>query len=135
MADGAGLADILTAAGMAVSPQAMAARLEAMRDGGAVLVAVTWGPPSGVVAVHWHRSLFADAPVARITTLFVAGDERRRGIGRLLLKAASRAARAHGCDTMTVTSSDATVRAFCESTGFSPAGAAFERSLRKTVRA
>jgi GNAT superfamily N-acetyltransferase len=98
--------------------------------GGAVLIAVAWGPPSGVVALHWYRDVAAAAPVAVITTLFVTADERRRGIGRLLVKAAAQAARVAGCGALELAGS-AEVSAFCLATGFSEVGPRFARGLRR----
>lgn len=141
-ADAPGLAELLAglwaelraAVDPATQPRALAARLEAMRqERGAVLLALEYGPPSGVIALHWHRTLAADLPVAMIDTLYVAQDARRRGIGRMLLKAGAQAARAAGCGALELlaTPDDDSLRAFCLATGFVPAGARFGRALRK----
>jgi GNAT superfamily N-acetyltransferase len=94
-----------------------------------LLIAMEWGPPSGVVAVHWFASLEHDEPVARITTLMVAPEARRRGIGRLLVKAASQAARVAGCGVLEVVGSE--FGAFCGATGFVADGERFVRGLRR----
>ncbi len=133
-ADALGLSDLLTSAALAVVPRVVAERLEAMRqEPGAVLLALEWGPPSGVVAIGWRRSLLADTPTARITTLLIGADARRRGVGRLLIKAAAQAARAAGCSVLRLEASAdrEDVAAFCLATGFSQAGGVFERALRK----
>ena len=97
-AEAPGLAVLLAAAGQAIEPRELAARLEAIRQGpGTALVALEWGPPSGLVVLHWYRRLEEARPVAQITTLLVGVEERRRGIGRLLVKAAAQAARSAGC--------------------------------------
>jgi aminoglycoside 6'-N-acetyltransferase I len=129
-----GLAELLATAGHAIPARVLAERLDAMRrQPGAVLIASAWGPPSGLVIAHWYRTLTAPQPVARITSLLVGPDERRRGIGRLLLKAASQAARTAGCDTLEllVTPDREDLREFCLATGFSAAGSRFTRALRK----
>ena len=134
--DAPGLGELLTSAGLAVAPRVVAERLEAMRhEPGAILLALEWGPPSGVVVISWGRSLLADTPTARITTLLVGPDARRRGVGRLLLKAASQAARAAGCSALRLeaSSDQADMAGFCLATGFSKAGGVFERGLRKRV--
>ena len=133
-ADAAGLATLFRASGLSIAANDLAERLEALRSGnGTALIAVEWGPPSGLVVLHWYRSLMAAQPVAQITGLLVGPEERRRGIGRLLLKAASQAARTAGCATLELAASpdDDTLRAFCESTGFERAGSLFTRPLRK----
>ena len=116
--------------GQVVPARLMAGRIGAVRSGGgAVLVAMEWGPPSGVVAVHWFGSLAQDEPVAQITTLLVGPDARRRGIGRLLVKAASQAARVAGCGVLEV--AGAGLEEFCGATGFVQDGARFVRGLRR----
>jgi GNAT superfamily N-acetyltransferase len=132
--DAPGLAALFATAGPAPDARALADRIEAFRSGsGVVLLALEWGPPSGAVALHYHPTLEADRPAARITTLFVAPDDRRRGIGRLLLKAAAQAARSAGCDGLHLDAPpDRTdLRAFCLSTGFLEAGTSLVRPLRK----
>ena len=112
----------------------LAARLEDARNGaGTVLIALDWGPPVGLVALHWYASLTAALPVAQIDMLLVGDEDRRRGIGRLLVKAAAQAARVAGCGAivMAVRSDQADVHGFCLATGFVEAGRRFERALRK----
>lgn len=132
--DAPGLAALLAAAGQAVEAHAMAERLVAMRqEAGAVLIAAQWGPPSGLVVLHWYSTLEDPRPTAQITTLLVAVEERRRGIGRLLLKAAAQAARVAGCGTLELltASEETSLRAFCRATGFAETGLRLVRPLRK----
>ena len=116
----------------------MASRLEALaRDpASAVLVATGWnGAVIGVIALSWHPSLTADRPLARITALVVAEEERRNGIGRLLIKAGAQAARAAGCDLLEAASPEGEGAAFLAALGFAPAGANLARPLRKRAEA
>ncbi|MBX9930348.1 MAG: GNAT family N-acetyltransferase [Methylobacterium sp.] len=132
--DAPGLAELLGAAGYVVAGAALAERIEALRHGpSAALVAIEWGPPSGLVVLHWYRGLDADAPVAQITTLLVGSDERRRGIGRLLVKSASQAARMAGCGSLQLLVGPGlpALDAFCAATGFEQAGTFYGRPLRK----
>ncbi len=141
-ADAPGLAALLDMAATARAPgtapastpsAAVAARLTALNEaGGAALVAVEWGPPSGVAVVTWTPTLATDLPVATLGLLLVAPQDRRRGIGRLLLKAASQAARSAGCGTLVAPVADTALRAFCEAAGFSDGGFLYARALRKT---
>lgn len=132
--DADGLVELLANAGHAVGKDRLAQRLTAMLDQpGAVLIADEWGPPSGVIAVHWHAVLTADLKVGTISALLVDPDRRRNGIARLLLKAASQAARSAGCGELmleTPTGAD-DLRAFGLATGFEPTGETFARALRK----
>ena len=132
-AEAPGLAVLLAAAGLAIEPRDLAARLDAIRQGpGTALVALEWGPPSGVVVLHWSRRLEEARPVAQITTLLVGVEERRRGIGRLLVKAAAQAARTAGCGLLELAAAEApALEAFCRATGFAAAGPRFLRPLRK----
>ncbi len=133
-ADAPGLAELLAEAGPVVAGRVLAARLEVLRQGsGTVLIAQEWGPPSGVIALHWYASLLEDRPVAQVTLLLVGQDSRRRGIGRLLVKAASQAARSAGCGALEMALGEAgeAMRGFCAATGFAEAGARFTRSLRR----
>ena len=136
-ADAEGLSDLLAEIGHAVAADRLAERIEALRRGsGAVLVAMEWGPPSGVASVSWRSELLAERPVAVIDTLVVAPDARRRGLGRLLLKAASQAARSAGCAELELRAAlgDASMPGFCEATGFRLVGAVYERPLRKAAK-
>ena len=118
---------------LATDARAMADRLEAVRAHApsAVLVATRYAGLSGMAALHWAPGLLHPRPVAQVTALVVDAGERRRGIGRLLLKAASQAARAARCDLLLVTPAGEGMEAFCRATGFADHGQALERSLRR----
>ena len=134
-ADAPGLCELLSAAGHAVAPRALADRLDAVRQApGTVLLAAEWGPPSGMVVLHWYPTIDADQPTAQITTLLVGPEERRRGIGRLLVKAASQAARVAGCGVLELLAppDQPALQDFCRATGFTEAGTCFVRPLRKS---
>jgi GNAT superfamily N-acetyltransferase len=133
-ADAADLAALLGG-----TPRGMAQRLEAvLRDpASAVLVATGWnGAVIGAIALHWHPALDSDRPVARIGALAVAEAERRNGIGRLLIKAGSQAARAAGCDRLdaAVPDGEGSGAAFLAALGFAPTGADLSRPLRKRAQ-
>ena len=133
-AEAPGLAVLLATAGHFTDPRELAERLAALRhEPATALVAIQWGPPSGLVVLHWYRTLQAARPTAQITTLLVNAEERRQGIGRLLIKAAAQAARLAGCgDLEVLTSSDASaLHEFCRATGFAEVGPRFVRTLRK----
>lgn len=132
--DAPGLIILLAAAGHAADAREVAERLVAMRQtAGTALIAAQWGPPSGLVVLHWYATLEDARPTAQITTLLVSVEERRRGIGRLLLKAAAQAARTAGCGKLELLAAadELPLHAFCRATGFAEAGPRFVRSLRK----
>jgi GNAT superfamily N-acetyltransferase len=134
--DAPGLATLLAEAGHPVEVRALAERLDAIREQpGTALIAAQWGPPSGLVVLHWYPTLDDARPVAQITMLLVGAEDRRRGIGRLLLKAASQAARTAGCGRLELLAPQASpsLQAFCHATGFAAAGSRFVRSLRKAA--
>ena len=129
-----GLAELLATANMTVARDRLASRLNAIQDqAGVLLIADEWGPPSGVIAVHWHSVLTADLKVGWISGLLVDPDRRRNGVARLVLKAASQAARSAGCGELVLHASTepGDLRTFCLATGFSESGEVFTRALRK----
>jgi len=135
-ADAPGLSELFAVAGHVIAARALADRLDAIRQQpGATLIAAAWGPPSGLIVSHWYRSLHVDQPIAQVTTLLVGPDERRRGIGRLLLKSAAQAARVAGCDALEIlaVAHQPYLREFCLATGFVEHGTRFARGLRKKL--
>ncbi len=129
-----GLAELLKTAEVIVPRDRLAARLGAVVDQpGALLIADEWGPPSGLIAVHWHAVLTADLKVGWISALLVDPARRRNGVARVLLKAASQAARSAGCGELVLSSTAEAgdLRAFCLATGFVEAGEVLRRPLRK----
>ena len=134
-AEAPGVSELLASAGHDIPPRVLAERLDAIhRSAGAALIAVEWGPPSGLVVLHWFPTLDADRPTAQIVTLLVGADSRRRGIGRMLLKAASQAARVAGCGALELSAAgtEPSLLSFCHATGFIEDGARFVRPLRKS---
>jgi len=130
--DADGLAELLRTAGEIIPRDRLASRLAVLLDQpGAVLIADEWGPPSGLIVAHWHAVLTADLKVGWISALLVAPERRRNGVGRLLLKAASQAARSAGCGELALTSPCGDLRRFCLATGFVESGEGFTRPLRK----
>jgi aminoglycoside 6'-N-acetyltransferase I len=133
-ADAPGLTELLSASGYPVPSHLLAEQLEALRYGhGTALLALEWGPPSGIVVLHWYPVLEQAAPRAQITMLLVAPEGRRRGVGRQWLKSAAQAARMAGCGAIELLAA-AEARGladFCVANGFTAGGSSFVRSLRK----
>ena len=129
-----GLADLLRTSGETIARDRLATRFNALlNEPGVLLIAYEWGPPSGLIAVHWHSVLTADLKVAWISALLVDPERRRYGVGRLLLKAASQAARSAGCGELVLHAplEPGDLRTFCLATGFVETGAVLTRALRK----
>ena len=130
--DAPGLAELLATVGVRAAPSALAHRLERLQaEGATVLMAVEWGPPAGVAVVTRRTALEGDAPIASLDLLLVGPDDRRRGVGRLLLKAAAQAARQAGGVELRLATTDEGARAFALASGFVERGAALARPLRK----
>jgi aminoglycoside 6'-N-acetyltransferase I len=131
-ADAPFLAELLASTGRTTSAPVVAERLEALRRDGACLVASDWGPLSGVVVLHWAQPLQASR-TAHVSLILVAVEARRRGVGRMLLKAGSQTARSAGCDLLQIVARSDTpdLDAFCRGTGFQDAGRLWTRPLRK----
>src|SRR4051812_10655179 len=56
VADSAGLSALFGATGLTITQLTLAGRLDAIRqEQGAVLIAAEWGPPSGLIILHWYR--------------------------------------------------------------------------------
>ena len=120
-------------AGPALAAPVLAQRLESLRqEAGVALLAMEWGPPSGAIALHWFTALHVGR-VAHVSLLLVAPEARRRGIGRMLVKAGAQAARTAGCTALQGLAPPGApeLEAFYQATGFEQTGAALTRSLRK----
>src|SRR4051812_4882410 len=71
-----------------------------------VFVAESGNRIVGALSFHCIPLFHAEGSLGRITSLVVGPDDRRRGIGRLLVGAGEEFARAHGCARVEVTSGD-----------------------------
>ena len=130
--DAEGIATLMQAAGVAADHGGLAVRLtEIPLQSGLVLLAEEWGPPSGVLALRWSWTLTDARKVAEVTALAVDPEQRRKGVARLLLKAASRAARSAECGELRLLAPEDSLRQFCVATGFDRVGETFTRPLRK----
>ncbi len=131
-ADAPGLVALFTELGRDADHVALASRIEALtKAGGSALIAVEWGPPSGLIALQILHDLSTARPAGLVVTLAVAPDSRRRGIGRLLVKAISRSARLAGCDRLLLVPDPgaAGLAEFAGATGFLADGGYLVRPL------
>ena len=130
--DAASLAALLGQLGYPVDAAAIPARLRAIEAaGGALFLATVDAAAAGLVGVQAYPVLHAPAPVAYLTALVVATSARGRGVGRALVEAAERWARAAGCGRLAVTSAEHRddAHAFYPRVGLPYTGRRFARSL------
>lgn len=127
-----GIAELLGTAGQAIARRQLAPQLGALLDQPRGLVDRRRMGPA-IRLDRGHAVLKADLKVGWVSALVVDPVCRRNGIARLLLKAASQAARSAGRGDLRLTTPTAPneLRAFCLATGFSETGAALTRSPRK----
>jgi ribosomal protein S18 acetylase RimI-like enzyme len=122
--DAPGIADLLTTLGYPANALQVDRRLAgcAGSNSTAVFVAESCGRVLGVLSFHCLPLFHEDGFLGRITSLVVAPDRRRRGIGRLLVVAAEESAWAQRCTRIEVTSGEyrTDAHAFYQRLGFEP---------------
>ena len=108
MADGKGIAELLTELGYPASPEAAVARLARVSNdpSSRVLVAEVAGEVVGLVATHFVPRLDEDRLSCRVIDLVVRSDHRRSGIGTALISAAEAEARRQQATRLDLSSGD-----------------------------
>jgi GNAT superfamily N-acetyltransferase len=101
--------------------QALARRIRQLLSDGDVAVLLCGRGPDGLAVMRFRPSLWADALECCLAELYVAPDQRGRGLGRALMLAAIELARGRGAYMMDLGTSedDLAARALYESLGFS----------------
>ena len=133
-ADAPAITDLLAQLGYSHAVADVAERLTTLAQTGAdpaLVASADDGRIVGVIALHIARMLFYPLPVARITTLVVDEVARGRGIGRVLVEAASALAGEQGCGLVELTTAlrreDA--QAFYRTLGFEGTSIRMARTL------
>ena len=102
-------------------PAALAERLRQLIEGGDTLVLLAGDGPDGLAVLRLRAAIWSAGLECYLAELYVAPASRGRGLGRALMEAALREARARGADTMDigVDEPDHVARRLYESLGFS----------------
>ncbi len=104
----------------APAPGVLAERLRELVDGGDTVVLVGGEGPDGLAVIRLRPAIWSSGLEAYLAELYVDPALRRRGLGRALMRAAIREARARGAVTMDigVDEPDTAARRLYESLGF-----------------
>jgi ribosomal protein S18 acetylase RimI-like enzyme len=101
-------------------PAALAERLRQLIEGGDTLVLLAGDGPDGLAVLRFRAAIWSSGLECYLAELYVTPAARGHGLGRALLEAALRQARARGADTMDigVDEPDLAARRLYESLGF-----------------
>jgi ribosomal protein S18 acetylase RimI-like enzyme len=101
-------------------PAALAERLRQLISGGDTLVLLAGDRPDGLAVLRLRAAIWSSGLECYLAELYVVPARRGRGLGRALMEAALREARARGADTMDigVDEPDLAARRLYESLGF-----------------
>jgi ribosomal protein S18 acetylase RimI-like enzyme len=104
----------------APEPSALAERLRQLIEGGDTLVVLAGDGPDGLAVLRLRAAIWSAGLECYLAELYVAPASRGRGLGRALMEAALREARARGADSMDigVDEPDMIARRLYESLGF-----------------
>jgi len=136
--DAAAVSRMMNDLGYSIEIAAVERKLSDSQDdaGNFVFVAVVNGATVGVLSVHAMPLLHAEGLFATITSLFVAPDYRRQGIGSQLLAHAEAFALRLGCISINVASAHhrADAHAFYQAIGFTQdvVNTHFRKEMKKT---
>jgi GNAT superfamily N-acetyltransferase len=101
-------------------PEILAARLRELLSGGRVAAVLVGEPAIGVALLTFRPNVWFEGPVALLDELYVAPEERGRGIGTALLKATEELCRRRGSRLLeiNVDGEDIDARRFYERHGY-----------------
>ena len=102
-------------------PRVLAERVRFLLAGGDTKVLLGGAGPDGIAVLRFRPAIWAEALECYLAELYVAPDQRGKGIGRALMEAAIELARREGAKYMDLGTSedDVAARALYESLGFS----------------
>jgi ribosomal protein S18 acetylase RimI-like enzyme len=95
-------------------------RISRLLDGGDTVVLIVGDNPDGLAVLRFRAAIWSSGLECYLAELYVAPARRGQGLGRALVEAAIREARARGADTMEigVDEPDVAARSLYESLGF-----------------
>jgi ribosomal protein S18 acetylase RimI-like enzyme len=101
-------------------PERIAARVRALLAGGETTILLAGDGPDGLAVLRFRLAITSPGLECYLAELYVAPEQRGRGLGRALMNAAIDEARARGADYMDLGTSedDVAARALYESLGF-----------------
>lgn len=124
--DAPGIASLCAQLGYPAPAEAVAARMDRLREGGQarVVVAIADDAPVGLATIHLRHMINHEAPIGQLTTLVVDERMRGQGVGRMLVAESEAWARARGCKRFVVTTAlrRTEAHAFYERLGFTHTG-------------
>lgn len=128
--DAESIAELLTQLGYPADAGAVSRRLEGLGSD-RLLLATRDGAVAGLAQLHVSPSLEYDRPAGKIAAFVVDEAHRRHGVGRALLAAMEREARARGCELLFLTTSErrADAHAFYERLGLEHTGRRYAKRL------
>jgi ribosomal protein S18 acetylase RimI-like enzyme len=102
-------------------PEVLAERLRTITTHGDTVVLLAGEPSVAVAVLRFRKAIWTDTLECYLAEFFVVPEQRRRGIGRTLLRASIDVARERGASTMEigVDGPDTGARALYEAFGFS----------------
>ncbi len=95
-------------------------RISRLLNGGDIVVLLVGDDPDGLAVLRFRAAIWSSGLECYLAELYVAPERREQGLGRALVEAAIREARARGADTMEigVDEPDVAARSLYESLGF-----------------
>ena len=101
-------------------PVVLAGRLERLLAGGDVVALLAGEPPVGLALVTLRPNVWYDGPVGLLDELYVVPEQRGRGLGGALLRAAEQGVRSRGGELLeiNVDGEDTAARRFYERHGY-----------------